>query len=80
MWQQKEEVKREIKKQMNEENLIFAGQDSMEDYFDVLDNSAEYVIEIYEDCITVPEKVDAWIDDTKTNFPEVFQTAETLAA
>lgn len=65
-------IKTEIERQMSDAQLAF-NVESVEDKMDALDDTAEYIEMIYADEETVPDKVAAWIEDTRTNHPQFFR-------
>lgn len=76
-----QEIKKEIARQMEAAGLRF-NVESVEDYFDKLGDAADYIRQVYDDCATVGEKVEAWLDDTRRDCPGElisFENAETPA-
>ena len=65
----------EIKKQMQERNLLF-NVESMCEAEDELMNAADYVTDVYADMDSIEEAVDSWIFDTRQNYPETFQAVK----
>ncbi len=64
-----QEIKKEIERQFEALDLRF-NVESVEEHFEKLGEAADLIRQVYLDCPTVSEMVDAWIEDTFINYPD----------